>query len=316
MGDGWFPHFVAANGRAEKGTLMAQPQRIWLAGERPMALGVRTRLMAVLNLTPDSFFPASRLRGTEAVLAAAEAALAAGADILDLGAESTRPGAAPLGAEAERSRLIPALAAIRQRWPECWISADTRHAAVARAALDAGADIINDVTGLGHGADAAGAAEGQAMAGVIAASSCGAVLMHRRGDFATMHQLPPLPDPLDAVRAGLEAIAHSARRAGIAQERIVLDPGFGFGKNGPENLPVLAGLGRLRGLGFPLLAGVSRKSFIGGLLGGAPPEARLYGTLAAVTIAILQGAAIVRVHDVAAARDAARVTDALVSLEQ
>lgn len=293
--------------------LMPRPRHVWRAGERQMALGGQTRLMAVLNLTPDSFFPASRLHGTSAALAAAEAALAAGADILDLGAESTRPGAAPLGAQEEQSRLIPPLATIRQRWPQCWISADTRHAAVARAALDAGADAINDVTGLGHGPEAEAAGEGQAMARVIAASGCGAVLMHRRGDFATMHRLPALPDPLGAVRAGLEAIAAGAASAGIAKECIVLDPGFGFGKNGPENVPLLAGLDRLHALGFPLLAGLSRKSFIGGLLGGVPPEARLYGTLAALTAAILHGAAIVRVHDVAAARDAARIADALLA---
>ncbi|MGH9535509.1 MAG: dihydropteroate synthase [Terriglobales bacterium] len=276
-------------------------------------MGDQTRIMAVLNLTPDSFYAASRVARADEVLAVAEAALAAGADILDLGAESTRPGAAPLAAEEELQRLLPPLAAVRRRWPQCWLSADTRHAAVARAALDAGADIINDVSGLGLGGAAGEQAEGRALAAVIAASGCGAVLMHRRGDFATMHHLPPVPDPVGLVAQGLAEIAAQAAAVGIAASHVVLDPGFGFGKNGPENWPLLAQLDRFQALGFPLLAGLSRKSFIGRLLGGAPPEQRLYGTVAAVTAAILRGADIVRVHDVAPARDAARVADAVLA---
>lgn len=286
------------------------PNRMWNARGRSLALGAQTRVMAVLNLTPDSFYPASRSPGPDALLAAAEAALAAGADILDLGAESTRPGAQPLAVEEELGRLIPSLAALRRRWPQAWISADTRHAQVARAALDAGADIINDVSGLGAGGGAGGAA-GDALAAVIAAAGCGAVLMHARGDFATMHRLPPLADVVGTVHQDLLAITAHAAAAGIPAANIVVDPGFGFGKNGEENWTLLAGLSRLRTLGFPVLAGLSRKSFIGRVLADAPPEQRLFGTVAAVTAAVLHGADIVRVHDVAAARDAVRVADAV-----
>lgn len=286
------------------------PIRMWNARGRSLALGAQTRVMAVLNLTPDSFYPASRSPGPDALLAAAEAALAAGADILDLGAESTRPGAQPLAVEEELGRLIPSLAALRRRWPQAWISADTRHAQVARAALDAGADIINDVSGLGAGGGAGGAA-GDALAAVIAAAGCGAVLMHSRGDFATMHRLPPLADVVGTVHQDLLAITAHAAAAGIPAANIVVDPGFGFGKNGEENWTLLAGLSRLRTLGFPVLAGLSRKSFIGRVLADAPPEQRLFGTIAAVTAAVLHGADIVRVHDVAAVRDAMRVADAV-----
>lgn len=286
------------------------PIRMWKARGRSLALGAQTRVMAVFNLTPDSFYPASRSAGPDALLAAAEAALAAGADILDLGAESTRPGAQPLAVEEELGRLIPSLAALRRRWPQAWISADTRHAQVARAALDAGADIINDVSGLGAGGGAGGAA-GDALAAVIAAAGCGAVLMHARGDFATMHRLPPLADVVGTVHQDLLAITAHAAAVGIPAANIVVDPGFGFGKNGEENWTLLAGLSRLRTLGFPVLAGLSRKSFIGRVLADAPPEQRLFGTVAAVTAAVLHGADIVRVHDVAAARDAVRVADAV-----
>ena len=286
------------------------PIRMWNARGRSLALGAQTRIMAVLNLTPDSFYPASRSAGPDALLAAAEAALAAGADVLDVGAESTRPGAQPLAVEEELRRLIPPLAALRRRWPQAWISADTRHAQAARAALDAGADIINDVSGLGAGGGA-GAAAGDALAAVIAAAGCGAVLMHARGDFATMHRLPPLADVVGTVHQDLLAITAHAVAAGIPAANIVVDPGFGFGKNGEENWTLLAGLSRLRTLGFPVLAGLSRKSFIGRVLADAPPEQRLFGTIAAVTAAVLHGADIVRVHDVAATRDAVRIADAV-----
>ncbi|HZT74542.1 MAG TPA: dihydropteroate synthase [Terriglobales bacterium] len=282
---------------------MHRPIRHWQVGSRRLALGERTWLMAILNLTPDSFYPASRLSGEAAAVAAAEAAVAAGADILDLGAESTRPGAAPLAAEAEWQRLRAPLAAIRRHLPDTLISVDTRHAVTARAALEAGADIINDVTGL----------EDPAMAALVAAAGCGAVLMHRRGEFAAMHRLPPLADPVGVVREGLAGMLERSRAAGIGDEQIVLDPGFGFGKNLDENFPILAHLGDWQAFGRPLLAGVSRKSFLGHALGDAPAEARLFATVAAVTAAILGGAHLARVHDVAPCRDAARIADAVLA---
>lgn len=257
--------------------------------------------MAVLNLTPDSFYPASRLPGdVAAATAAAAAALEAGADALDLGAESTRPGSVPVEAEEEQRRLLSALAAVRQQFPEALLSVDTRHVSTARKALEAGADIINDVTGL----------ENPEMARLVATSGCGAILMHHRGAFATMHHLPPLADPFAAVRTGLERIAEGAQAAGVKAEQIILDPGFGFGKNLDENIPVLARLSELQELGFPLLAGLSRKSFLRRLPEGGPDQ-RLAASLAAATAAVLAGVHWLRVHDVAASVEAAWVADRL-----
>lgn len=259
--------------------------------------------MAIVNLTPDSFYAASR-SGQEAaaVVAAAGAALAAGADILDLGAESTRPGSVPLDTGEEQERLLPGLEAVRRQFPAALLSVDTRHGATARRALEAGADIINDVSGLGNAA----------MAATVATSRCGVVLMHSRGEFASMHRLPPLADPLATVEAGLEAIAGRAAAAGIAQERMVLDPGFGFGKNLDENFPVLKGLDRLHRRGCPLLVGLSRKSFLRND-SAQPPEGRLPASLAAATAAVLAGAHIVRTHDVAATVAALRIADRLLA---
>lgn len=300
---------------------MHRPVREWQVGPHVLRLGERTWLMAVLNLTPDSFYAASRLPNLERVSAVAGEAIAAGADILDLGAESTRPGAEPVPPEIESERLIPAVEALRRHFPDTPLSVDTRRAETARAALAAGATIINDVSGLaaegGAGAVKVGEAgvnpEALSMAAVIAQSGCGAVLMHLRGEFATMHRLPPLTDPMACVREGLAAILARARASGIRQRQIMLDPGFGFGKNLRENFPLLRHLADLDALGCPLLVGVSRKSFLGEVVGGKPPEERLFATVAAVTAAILAGAHLIRVHDVVACRDAARVADAILA---
>jgi dihydropteroate synthase len=258
--------------------------------------------MAIVNLTPDSFYAASRsAREATAVAARAGAALEAGADILDLGAESTRPGSTPLSAAEEQERLLPGLEAVRRQFPAALLSVDTRHGATARRALEAGADIINDVSGL---ADAE-------LAAACRVGGCGVVLMHSRGEFASMHRLPPLADPMATVEAGLEAIAARARAAGLERERIVLDPGFGFGKNLEENFPVLAGLDRLHRLGLPILVGLSRKSFLRNKP-GQPPEERLPASLAAATAAVLAGAHIVRTHDVAPTVAALRIADRVV----
>jgi dihydropteroate synthase len=279
---------------------LCRPARVWRIGDRRYPLGQRTWLMAIINATPDSFYAGSRQPDAAGVVSAASSAVADGADVIDLGGESTRPGSQPVSLEEEQARLIPAIAAVRKALPEALISADTRHAATAERALAAGADIINDVTGL----------ENPDMANLIARSGCGAVLMHHRGEFATMQRLPPLADPLGCVREGLEAIAARARAAGIEAEQIVLDPGFGFGKNLTENLPVLGRLDELHALGYPLLAGLSRKSF----LRAAPeqgPEHRLEASLAAATAAVLAGAHLLRVHDVGPTRGAVAVADSL-----
>lgn len=276
----------------------ARPIREWRVGQRRLELGHRTWVMAIVNLTPDSFYPASRVTGLAALAHAAGEALAAGADILDLGAESTRPGAEPVPSAEEQERLLPGLAAVRRQFPQALLSADTRHPDTARRALDAGADIINDVTGL----------EAPEMAALVAASGCGAVLMHHRGAFASMHRLPPLADPLGTVLAELRAARDRALAAGVRAEQLMLDPGFGFGKHLDENFPLLAGLEAFAALDAPLLVGLSRKSFLRAAPTGAP-EHRLAASLAAATAAALAGAHCVRVHDVAETVAAMRVAD-------
>lgn len=259
--------------------------------------------MAILNLTPDSFYPASRIENEAALLARAWQALAEGADILDLGAESTRPGSSPLEAEAEQARLLPSLRALRRAFPEALLSADTRHAATAAAALDQGTDIINDVSGL----------DDPAMAPLLARTGAAAILMHHRGTFASMQNLPPLADPVEAVREGLDTILVRARQAGVGEDHLVLDPGFGFGKNLGQNLPLLRQLDCFHALGRPLLAGLSRKSFLRPEGGDTGPEDRLFASLAAATAAVLAGAHILRVHDVAPTAAAAGLVDRLLA---
>jgi len=297
-----------------------RPIRSWQIQGKPRELGRRTWVMAILNLTPDSFYAPSRIGpDLESIRARAERALAAGADLLDLGAESTRPGASPLAPDEEQARLLPALADLRRFLPGVLLSVDTRHAATAARALAAGADIINDVSGL----------DDPAMGAVLAASACGVILMHHRGDFASMHRLPPLPDPVACVREGLASLAHRAARAGLAPVRLMLDPGFGFGKNLDENFPLLAHFDEFHALGFPLLVGMSRKSFLrrgpqwrpvaapGPLSppeSASPPEDRLAASLAAATAAALAGAHVVRVHDVAPTLEALRIADRIIEL--
>lgn len=278
----------------------------------PWSWGERSYVMAILNATPDSF-SGDGLLGVGAVertLAAAELALAGGADILDLGGESTRPGAAPVDAAMEIARIVPLLRALR-RAHACPISVDTSKAEVARAALAEGADWINDVWGLRADDD---------LAAVVATAGAPIVLMHNRSTpnsvalaerLGTFYQGVVYDDLLGDVRRELRLSLDLARRAGIAENRILLDPGLGFGKTPQQNLELLDRLGELRDLGFPLLVGSSRKSFIGLTL-GLPPEDRLEGTAATVAVAIARGADVLRVHDVKAMSRVARMTDAIV----
>lgn len=259
--------------------------------------------MAILNLTPDSFHSSSRLETVEEAVAAAERALQEGADILDLGGESTRPGSPRVDAAIEQQRLMPVLHELRRRYPTALISVDTYHAVTAAMVLDAGADIINDVTGLGDAA----------MGPLLAHTGAGAILMHRRGEFGSMHRLPPLPDPVATVTEGFYAIIERARAAQMAKAQVMLDPGFGFGKNLDENFPLLAHFARWHELGFPLLSALSRKSFLGHALGGVASAERLHATVAALTASILQGAHVLRVHDVRPAVDAATIADRILA---
>lgn len=292
-----------------------RPPFNWKLRSHTLELGPRTLIMGVLNVTPDSFSDGGRFFEPDAAIAHGLELLDAGADILDIGGESTRPGAAAVSghpavsAEEEMRRVMPVIEELLRRRAQAVISIDTYKARVARAAVEAGAEIANDVSGLRWDTE---------MAPTLAGLRCGAVLMHMRGRPAEWRTLPPLDDPVGLVSGELRETAAAALAAGIARERIVLDPGFGFGKSFEENYPLLAHFDELRRLGFPLLAGVSRKSFIGRTLArngsDAPPQERLYGSLAAMTAAILKGAHIVRVHDVKAAVQAAKIADRIESL--
>jgi dihydropteroate synthase len=280
--------------------------------------GARTYVMGIVNTTPDSFSGdglagASPAELVERAVAQGRAMVDAGADILDVGGESTRPGAAPVSAAEEQARVLPVIAALR-RVLAVPISVDTWKAEVAAAALDAGADLVNDVWGLrlpDGGWD-------EAMARLVAARDVPLIIMHNRravastgaigGHYARVVYTDLLGDMLADLRANIQfALAH-----GIRPEQIVVDPGIGFGKTPTQNLEVLRRLQELTALGYPLLLGTSRKSFIGLALGNLPPDQRVEGTAATVALGIASGADIVRVHDVAPMVRVARMTDAIV----
>ncbi len=253
-------------------------------------------VMAIVNATPDSFYEPSRRRAALEARDAALAAFAAGAAVVDIGGESTRPGSDYIEEAEELERVVPVIEAIR-RESDAPLSVDTRKAAVARAALAAGADILNDVSALLHEPDAAHAA---------AEAGAPVVLMHMRGDPKTMQNAPEYGDCPREVATFLAEAARRAEAAGVALDRIVLDPGIGFGKRLEDNLALLARLDELCALGYPLLVGISRKSMIGAIT-GRPPEGRLAGSLGAACAAYARGARIFRVHDPAETRDALAV---------
>ncbi len=257
-------------------------------------------LMGVVNATPDSFSDGGRYLALDAAVAQAERLAEEGADLVDLGGESTRPGAAAVDAGEERRRVVPVVERLRARGFRLPISVDTGKGEVARAALEAGADLVNDVTGLGD----------PALAAAVAAAGVPVVVMHMRGTPADMDRRATYADLLGEVAAELRQGMARAAAAGIPEERIILDPGLGFAKTPAQTVELLARVGALRALGRPLLVGPSRKRFIGELT-GAPVEARLPGTLAAVTACVLAGVELIRVHDVAPARQAALVAAAL-----
>jgi dihydropteroate synthase len=289
----------------------------WKLRTRLLELGRRTMVMGIVNITPDSFSDGGRFLDPESAIARGLTLLDDGADLLDLGAESTRPGShagnpgeAHVSANEEQARLLPVIAGILKHRPDAILSADTYKSATARAALGAGVEIINDVSGFTWD---------KAMPGVCAEAACGVVLMHTRGrpdEWRAQAKLPA--DALvETIRNGLAESLGIAAGAGIAAEGVVLDPGYGFGKKFDENYTVLAHQAKFLSLGRPLLAGLSRKSFLGHtlapLFGGeaAPAEAREVAGIAAMVAAILHGASIVRVHDVRPAVEAARIADAV-----
>ena len=292
----------------------------WQLRSRRLVLGERTLLMAIVNVTPDSFSGDGLLSGgneaadAKVAVAAAVAAWDAGADIVDLGAESTQPNATALSAEEEQARLLPVLEGLRQERPTAIVSVDTYHAATARAAAKLGAEIVNDVSGLTWDS---------AMGSAVAQSGCGLVLMHTRGRPREWLAQGPMSrdEVVPAIFSGLcEGIA-LAEAAGIATERIVVDPGFGFGKRGLANFALLAQLRRLHQLGRPMLAGLSRKSFLGEAVRALQPDglstadARRTATIAAHTAAVLAGVHILRVHEVQPAREAVAIADLLLEME-
>jgi dihydropteroate synthase len=270
----------------------SKPEPLQLGPHR-FEWGSRTYVMGVLNVTPDSFSGDGVWPDRAAALRLAERHVADGADLLDIGGESTRPGAAPVPVEEELRRVVPLMEALASRL-SIPISVDTTKAAVARAAVAAGAQIVNDISGLRHDPQ---------MARVIATSGAAAVLMENgRG----LSYIDLLPDILTRLRQSVTL----ATRAGVPRERLIIDPGLGFGKRAAQSLEVIQRLGELRALGLPLLVGPSRKATIGRVL-GLPVEERLEGTAAMVAVAIANGADIIRVHDVRAMARVARMTDAI-----
>jgi dihydropteroate synthase len=282
---------------------------------RTLILGPRTLVMGVLNVTPDSFSDGGNFFSQEKAVQHALQMERDGADLIDIGAESTRPGSLGINAEEEWSRLAPVLAALRTRL-KIPISVDTRKSEIAAKAIESGAEIINDVSGLKHDSR---------IAEISARARVPLILMQMRGEPQTMQQKPFARDALKDVIQGLRASLSTARKAGVSNSQIVVDPGIGFGKSYAQNYELLAELPQLAKLGFPLLVGTSRKGFISKTLAqettptpsprsaGIAAETKIWGTAATVTASILQGAHIVRVHDVAQMSSVARIADCILN---
>jgi dihydropteroate synthase len=272
-----------------------------------LVLGRKTLIMGVLNVTPDSFSDGGKFFDAKRAVEHAFAMQRDGADIVDIGAESTRPGSEGITAAAELGRLLPVLEALRGKL-KIPISVDTQKSAVAEMAIGAGAVIINDVSGLRHD---------PSLAHVVAKHRVPIILMHMRGTPQTMQKMPFAKDVIKDVWSGLKNSVALARKAGIAKDKIILDPGIGFGKSFEQNYELLMKLPKLVKLGYPLLVGTSRKGFLGKTLesNGKPASAeeRIWGTAATVTASILGGAHMVRVHDVAEMAQVARVADCLLN---
>jgi dihydropteroate synthase len=282
--------------------------REWhIAGGRKLPIGTRTLVMGILNVTPDSFSDGGEFFSLDGAIAHAERMIAEGADIIDVGGESTRPGSAAIvSAEEELNRVLPVIEQLAGRI-SVPISVDTSKASVARLALDAGAAIVNDISALRFDSE---------IANEVAKCGAGLVLMHSLGTPGSLHGLPPVPDIIEEVTSSLRSSIEIAEVHGVKRESIVIDPGIGFGKSQEQNLELIAKLDQFVAAfpEFPLLVGTSRKSFIGRILADrngnpAPVEQRLHGSLATMTAAILKGAHIVRVHDVKASLDTTRLVD-------
>ncbi|MEC4889970.1 MAG: dihydropteroate synthase [Nitrospira sp.] len=273
---------------------------VWLARGRHMHIGARPLIMGIVNVTPDSFSDGGQFLDPEKALAHAMDLAEQGADIVDLGAESTRPGASPVDVEVELKRIVPLVASLAKR-VAIPISVDTMKARVAQAAIDAGASIVNDVSGLRFDPE---------MASIVARTEAGLVLMHMQGMPEGMQQAPQYEDVATEVCAFFKERLIAAEQAGISKSQIVLDPGIGFGKLQEHNVELLNRLSVFSALNLPILVGLSRKAFLGKIL-DRPVQERMWGTAAAVALAVDRGAAILRVHDVAEMLDVVKVAAAL-----
>lgn len=279
-----------------------QDSHIWRFGRRSIELSRRPCIMGILNITPDSFSDGNRHNSVEQAVVTAQQMVAAGADIIDIGGESTNPAAKPVSAEEELARVMPVIEALRGRIGVP-LSIDTWKADVARAALSAGVEVVNDISGMEFD---------PLMAETVAATDAGIVLMHTRGRPAEMQRDTTYLDMVGEIRSYLQSCLAKAEAAGIARERVVLDPGLGFSKSVAGNREIIRRLGEFATLGRPLLVGPSRKSFIGKTLGRDVDE-RLFGTAAAVAVSLVNGAGIFRVHDVRAMRDVVDMVAAIVN---
>jgi dihydropteroate synthase len=279
-------------------------KNVWSIARRELTLGERTLIMGILNLTPDSFSDGGMWNSLEKALAHAEKMVAEGVDIIDVGGESTRPGALPVTVEEELNRVVPIIENLVKRI-EVPLSIDTTKASVARAALEAGAEIVNDISGLRFESH---------LAYDVARMKAGLILMHSRGTAPQkLHGLDPVENIMEDVELGWKESISKAVASGVSMDSIVLDPGIGFGKTEQQNVELIAKLDQLAETfdGIPVLVGTSRKSFIGKLLGNVPVEQRLHGTMATITVSIMHGAKIIRVHDVRAAIETARIADVI-----
>jgi dihydropteroate synthase len=269
-------------------------------GNRVLDFQERPYVMGILNCTPDSFYPGSRVPEIDQAVQTALSMIQAGADILDVGGESTRPGSDPVGASVEIGRVVPVIKKIREL-SEVLISIDTRKAEVAEKALAAGADLVNDVSAL---------RDNRALAECIVERDVPVILMHMRGEPKNMQENPHYRDVIAEITEDLAGFIEFARSCGIREDRIIIDPGIGFGKRLQDNLCIIRDLRSLRSLGHPILIGLSRKSFIGTVL-DKPVGERLIGTVAAHMLALMNGADILRVHDVAEAVDTVKIFEAV-----
>lgn len=270
-----------------------------------LTLGERTLIMGVLNVTPDSFSDGGDFFDCDAAVARALEMERDGADIIDIGAESTRPGAKPLAAREELQRLLPVIEKLRGKLA-IPIAVDTRKAEVAEAAVSAGAQIVNDISALRFD---------KRMGEIVSQHKLAVILMHMRGDPQTMQKRPFARDVMRDVATGWREALRRARHAGIARSQILLDPGIGFGKSYHQNFQILSRLRELARLGYPIVIGSSRKAFIGDALGNTPAKDRAWGTAATVAASVLRGTHIVRVHDVKQMAQVARIADRIAQLE-